>query len=237
VSAELAAPDSVDALYLARGDEVSLRRPTFTGDVFVSTNAGLGGSDSQPAMFVIVQYPCALRTNGIHRVRRVLVAEVEPRAPLTLREWNGSYRIMPLPSLRPESVDSGHYCAAFQNLLVVTPEELDQSERNACLSDVGVNLLLQRWVHHNSRAIVQTRVFEELTARPLAEAEIMEDWVTSRQMLAMPPGKAEAECHAFLRTVPDGDNLTRQKALENSRRRAELRRAVRTHLNVAPPTT
>jgi hypothetical protein len=234
VAQELQAPESADALYLARGDEVSRQRPVFTGDVYLTSKDD--STAIQASMFLIVQHPCALRTNGVQLVSRILVAEVESCAPISLKDWNGRYRIMPLPGLRPVDVDARSSCAVFPNLLVVTPGDLAACERIACLSDVGVNLLLQRWVHHNSRAIVQTHVFAQVTAGPLAEAEIVEEWIASRQLVDMGRDEAEAECHAFLRDVPDGSTISRQKALEDPQRRSEVRRAVRAQLKVPHAT-
>ena len=230
----LEAPDSWESLYLARGEEVSPQRPVFTGDVYQDT-AGHGSDvGAQPSMFVVVQHPCALRTNGVSLVPRILVAEVQPRDPLAPSAWDGSYRIMPLPSLRPQDGGGGHYCAVLPQLFVVTPDHLAACERIACLSDVGVNLLLQRWVHHNSRVVVETHRFTEVTAGPLAEAEILEDWVTAREGQGMDRPRAEQECHAFLRAVPEGGSTSRQQALEDPQRRSEVRRAVRAQLKAAP---
>jgi len=66
VAQELQAPESADALYLARGDEVSRQRPVFTGDVYLTSKDD--STAIQASMFLIVQHPCALRTNGVQRV-------------------------------------------------------------------------------------------------------------------------------------------------------------------------
>lgn len=235
MAAQLEAPESLDALYLSRGDEVCAERPVFTGDVYSALPSKGLASDGLPPMFVILQHPCALRVDGVSLVPRILVAEVGQREPLPLTSWNGSYRIMPLPRLRPNAGDSGHFCAYFPKLLVIAPEDLVRYERIACLSDVGVNLLLQRWVNHNSRVVVETFRFLEVTAGPLAEAEIQEEWVTTRLLQGIKLRGAEEECHAFLRAVPEGSAITRQKALEDPQRRPEVRRAARTRLK-EPPT-
>ncbi len=234
MAAELEAPESWDELYLSRGDEVGDERPVFTGDVYRARDGQDFGANEHPSMFVIVQHPCALRTDGVNLVPRLLVADVEQRAPLPLTKWKGSYRIMPLPLLLPDDGDNGHFCAHFPRLLVVAPEDLVQYERIACLSDVGVNLLLQRWVNHNSRVVVETFQFAAVTAGPLAEAEIQEEWVSTRLLQGMERRSAEQECHAFLRAVPEGSAITRQEALEDPQRRSEVRRAVRAQLKAAP---
>ncbi|NJQ05117.1 hypothetical protein HCN56_05870 [Streptomyces lonarensis] len=42
----------------------------------------------------------------------------------------------------------------------VSPEQLEAGTRPACLSDFGLNLLLQRRVHHFSRVVVPTFEFQ-----------------------------------------------------------------------------
>lgn len=64
---------------------------------------------------------------------------------------------MPLPDLKPNSTTDKqkHHAAYFDALYLADPERL--GPRIACLEPLGVNLLLQRWVHHNSRVRASRR--------------------------------------------------------------------------------
>jgi len=230
---ELEAPHDWGELYLARGEDVADERPVFTGDVFTRRPLAEGQASEAvgPSQLLVLQHPCALRINGVDLVPRILVAEVEPAPLLSTEQWKGSFKLMPLPGLL-EAVggDSGHRAGKFNQILVVTPEDLAAYDRVACLSEVGVNLLLQRWVHHNSRVIVPTHLFAEVTAGPSAEAELTEDWVSERVTQGADPAAAEHECHDFLRSQLSADGPTRQDALRDPQRRSEVRRAARAQL-------
>lgn len=233
----LEAPTDSDDLYLARGDEVAEERPVFTGDVFVvrslsesAERQGLG--PGAPEAVIVLQHPCALRTNGVDLVHRLLVAEVVPAPLLAPAQWQGSFKVMPLPALAPQSGDGlGHRAGQFNSILVMSPSDLTHYDRMATLSAVGVNLLLQRWVHHNSRVIVPTHLFAEVTVGPFEEADLMEEWVGSRFLQGADVGDALAECHAFLRERPVEGGLSRQESLGDRQRASEVRRAARRYLH------
>ena len=152
-----------DALYRARGDEVSATRPIFTGDVF--TGVQLPGSTGKikARSVVVLQHPCSMRTNGVDLAWQVLAAEVTNRKEIDEPGWiNGNFNLMPLPDIRPEvTSQSQHQAANFDNLYTVAPDLL--TSRVASLSPFGVNLLLQRWVHYSSRVVVPTNTFHEQT--------------------------------------------------------------------------
>ena len=107
-----------DALYRARGDEVSQTRPVFTGDVF--TGLRLSGSTGRikARSVVVLQHPCSMRANGVGFAWQVLVAEVTNRKDLDeAGRVGGNYSLMPLPGLRPEVTNqSKHQIANFGNL-------------------------------------------------------------------------------------------------------------------------
>ncbi|MGE3813032.1 MAG: hypothetical protein AB7I24_15945 [Candidatus Nanopelagicales bacterium] len=221
----LEAPHDWEQLYLARGDEVSDERPVFTGDVY---QRAPDQSGSGPQAFQILQHPCALRLNGVDLVPRILAAEVEPASLIAREQWTtGFYKITPLPSLVQTGEQVEHRAARFTELLVVSPEELAGYTRVACLAEVGVNLLLQRWVHHNSRVVVPTYRFAQVTGGPIEEAELTEEWVRARVSQKMDRVEAVHECHDFLRGKPHADAPTRQQALEDPQRRADVRRAAK----------
>jgi hypothetical protein len=224
---ELEAPNDWDELYLARGDEVAHERPVFTGDVYERQATARADDLELPTALLVLQHPCALRSNGVDLVARLLAAEVTPYELLPREKWTGHFKVMPLPKLHAEDGALDHHAARFNEVLVIKPEQLASYERIANLSEVGVNLLLQRWVHHNSRVIVPTHRFAEVTAGPSAEAELAEEWVVARIAQGMTEEAALRECHEFLRASPSADAPTRQKALEDPQRRAEVRRAAR----------
>ncbi len=72
-----------ESLYRARGEDVVAHRPFITGDVFEKTLVqGIGATKTKTV--ALLQHPCALRTNGVDLVARLLVAEVRQFTPLPL---------------------------------------------------------------------------------------------------------------------------------------------------------
>lgn len=206
------------SLYRAVGEEVNPHRPVFTGDVFE-----LGGR-----RVAVLQHPCALRSNGVDLQRSVLVAEVQGSQYLNADQWTGNYRVMPLPTLGFGG--ESHSRIAFVKLDVVSDKQLLEAQRLACLSEVGVNLLLQRWVHHNSRVVVPTHDYQEATGGPFEEAELVEEWCDK----FVADGHRLAECqmaaHDWLRGKEPGMQETRQQLLEVPEHRSSVRRALRVRL-------
>ena len=128
-------------------------------------------------MIILVQHPCALRTNGVDLAKRLLAAEVKPFSRLPREGWSGNFNKMPLPELMPtvEGKKRDH-AAFFDSPYLVASGDLDRANRIACLSPVGINLLLQRWVAHNSRAVIPTSDYQALTSGPYEEADLVEEW-------------------------------------------------------------
>jgi hypothetical protein len=214
-----------DALYRARGNEVSLARPIFTGDVFTGVRLP-GSTGSVKARSVIVlQHPCSMRTNGVDLAWQILVAEVAKYKEITESDWvAGHYSLMPLPNLKPEAVNqSQHQAASFDNLYVVAPALL--TTRLASLSPFGVNLLLQRWVHYSSRVVVPTHAFQEQTAALYEEADIIEEWCEESDDDLRASTKS---CLDWLRT--DRNGTTYQEMLRNSQSHSTVRKAMRSEL-------
>lgn len=212
-----------DALYRARGDEVSGTRPIFTGDVF--TGVRLPGSTGKvkARSVIVLQHPCSMRTNGVDLAWQVLVAEVTNRRELDEPGWvRGNFNLMPLPNIRPDVENqSQHQAANFDNLYTVAPDLL--SARTASLSPFGVNLLLQRWVHYSSRVVVPTRIFQEQTVAFYEEADLIEEWCDE---MGSDDLKVETRaCLDWLRA--DRDGVTYQELLKNSQSHSMIRRAMR----------
>lgn len=131
---------------------------------------------------------------------------------------------MPLPDLMP-SVDSGrrHQAAFLDELYLVSPDDLAAENRVACLSQAGVNLLLQRWVHHNSRVVVPTVTYQEVTSPAYEEADLIEYWCEERIGAGLGVRDASVEAIKWLREESSG-GVTRQMMLEDPQRRSSVRR-------------
>ncbi len=233
MGADLEAPvgDPVDwgQLYRARGDEVGPHRPCFTGDVYDGAVEEEGGD----GRVMVLQHPCAMRRNGLDLVPRLLVAHVRPHQLLRPSKWTGFTRVMPLPDLLPEeSGPERHQAAFFNDLNLVAPAMLGR--RIAVLSARGVNLLLQRWLHHNSRVVVPTGDFLRAVGGPFEEADLVEEWC--EELPDVDPAESAAECLGWLRqTQPDG--TMRQRMLEDEQNRSAIRREMRQYLRsrTSPP--
>lgn len=218
-----------DLLYYSRGDEDSVYRPVLTGDVYDGLFLPGSTGTEKNRTVIILQHPCSMRTNGMDLVWHILAAEVTRHKPLTPQEWtDGYFRLMPLPGLHPEDTSGRRDQAAnFVNLYTLTPAQLESATRVASLSEFGIDLLLQRWVHYSSRVIVPTFQFQEATAGFYMEAELLEEWCE-----ALSDGKdlkaireSGAECMTWLRE--DRDGHTYQDMLRNAQTRSTVRREIR----------
>jgi hypothetical protein len=229
---EALAGDSVDwsQLYRARGSEARSYRPCFSGDVYEQSSQSSDGSvESLSRSIMILQHPCAMRVNGVDLVPRLLVAEVRQYQLLKPKNWATYSRIMPLPDLRPEQAGAArHHAALFTELDLVQPAAL--GSRVASLSARGVNLLLQRWLHHNSRVVVPTSEFLKVIGGPFEEADLVEEWCEERPDLD--PSEAAAQCVKWLRQAAAPGGEMRQKLLEDEQNRSAIRREMRRHLRL-----
>src|ERR1035437_8469460 len=85
----------------SRGDEVVMHRPEFTGDIFDTTPVLTPDGKVHTKTVMVVQHPCALRTNGVDLVGRLLVAEVRQHTVIPSEDWTKFIKLMPLPDLVP----------------------------------------------------------------------------------------------------------------------------------------
>lgn len=212
-------------LYRARGEEVVDLRPVFTGDVYDNVSVEGPTVETRSRTVIVLQHPCAMRVDGVNLASKLLVAEVGNRKPLAEDAWRGNYGVMPLPDLRPD-VESArrHQAASFDKLHLVKAEDL--VERVACLSPVGVNLLLQRWLHHSSRLVVPTWQLHETIEGEYEEADLVEDWCLERD--ATDPIVAAKECVDWLRE--ENQEPTRQRRLKDAQHRSPIRAEMRAEL-------
>lgn len=215
-----------DALYRARGDEVSTTRPVLTGDVF--TGIALPGSTgkTRKRAVIVIQHPCSMRPNGVDLAWQLLVAEVTNRKELSEEEWaTGHFNLMPLPGMRPDvESQARHQAANFDNLYMVPPDQL--TSRIASLSQLGVNLLLQRWVNFSSRVVVPSYDFHKQTVAFYEEADLVEEWCDEVQSGDQ---RADAqECMTWL--CADIGGRTYQGMLKEAQAHSGVRKAMRAEL-------
>lgn len=218
---DLETPGSPEDLYLARGPEADeLReRPVFTGDLIQLASTG--------GPICVLQHPCAFR-NGSKLVNRILVGDVAEVSDIP-KDWStGHFKAMFLPDIEGENTKAVR--VKFQDIQILTPQQLDEGERIAILSAYGVNLLLQRWIHHNARIVVPTSRLETSTAGPFDEADLVGDSVPDLLDKGMSAAEALSWVESWLSQAHGGTGYSRREALTSRQTagsvRAELRRAI-----------
>ena len=211
------------SLYRARGDEVVAERPIFTGDVFFGVPV-IG--ENEPKNVLVLQHPCVIR-RGLVLVPKLLVAEVRPEGVQLPSRWDRVPRQMPLAELVVDGLPA-HYAGFFVDHQLVRPESLDIDRRVACMSQRGVNLLLQRWVHHNSRVIVPTYDYQDVTSPQYEEADIIEEWCIDREGDEVSLDDATGEIDTWL--TGDKSSTSPRARLEDPQQRSAVRREVRAYL-------
>ena len=96
-----------------------------------------------------------------------------------------------------------HQAAFFDELYFAGPEQLIPERRAACLSPYGVNLLLQRWVFHNTRVVVGTPDFQKVSGGPYEEADLTEEWVDERTGAGLDVRDAMVKLlHGYMNLLP-----------------------------------
>ena len=215
-----------ESLYRARADDVPLYRPIFTGDSFLKAEVhAVGGTVVKDV--IVLQHPCSLRTNGMDPHSRLLVAELRRHKIIPTRDWAGHIAKMPLPDLLV-SVTSGrrHQAAFFDELYFAAPNQLMPEKRVACMSQVGVNLLLQRWVFHNSRVAIPTWRYQQVSSPQFEEADLTEEWCEERLETDLSVRDATVEALTWLRET-NADGVMRQELLEDPQSRSAVRKEMR----------
>jgi len=217
--------DDWDVLFLARGDdEIVSHRPFLTGDVFEAVPVQAPRADPQSKTVMVIQHPCAMRPDGVTLAESILVAEVHRFPVLSSDKWHTNGKLMPLPDLLAGVTSNRrHQAAFFDKTYHVHP--MDLTNRIACLSPRGVNLLLQRWVYHSSRVIVPTSDFDTAVSPVYEQADIIEEWCDVALAAGRTLDEANSDVHAWLRDEDGG--LTRERALQDPQRRAPIRRQAR----------
>ena len=142
----------------------------FQGDIFEVTNLAYLPGNHRVA---IITHPCSMR-KGIELRDRITIAHVSTTpSPLPL-PWKGHYSIMPLPGL-----DQGNlfWKIDFTEIHTIHSNILKADKRIACLEDMGIILLQQRYIFYLTRYAVETGTLYESSANVITETELMEEWV------------------------------------------------------------
>lgn len=217
----LETPTPSDLMYMSRGDEVDAFRPLFTGDIYAKRDS----NGEIELLVVVLQHPCALRVRGVELVPEILAARIstsgKPRS-----DWaNESIRVMPVPDLFQ---DGAYYAADLVDIVLIPSSELVTTwERVAILSELGVNLLTQRWVNHNSRVVIKTVTYNEQTAGPFHEADLEAEWRMMLEDVESQGESAEFDFHEWIRRPwGSGVSMSRQSLLDDPQKRAGVRRAM-----------
>jgi hypothetical protein len=218
-----AAPE-YESLYRARGDEVVLQRPIFTGDVFFDVSVE---GEEQTRNVIVLQHPCVIR-RGVELTPKLLVAEVASAALLPPSQWAAKFfRQLPLAELVAGDKPN-HFAAFFDRHHLIKRKDLELDHRVATMSQRGVNLLMQRWVHHNSRMIVPTQEYQKVTGAQYDEADIIEEWCIDREDDGVSLDNATVEIDTWL--TGDKSPMSPRARLEDPQQRSAIRREVRLYL-------
>ncbi len=224
---ELDRPNTPAELYQARGPEVEAFRPVVTGDIF--RDIIVPGVGNEPRVAMVLAHPCSMRA-GAHLKSHVQMAVVDRGNPIAVDGWTGNYGAMPLPDL--DQVGDLTSRAMFELAGRVPTDVLHPSRRIACLSQVGILLLLQRLTFHMTRYALPLEALHASIDYVLVEVELLEDWMRERLAidgsdaeLAQRIREHEQEFDRLLSESRDGVSL--RKRLRHPHMRADVRRSLR----------
>ncbi|WP_278262995.1 hypothetical protein [Nocardia sp. AG03] len=211
----LETPDRHTDLYEMRSTDVTEFRPYFTGDILEFPDASRA---------ILVQHPCALR-NGVELLPNLMTVRVVEASGKPRSDWHKeSPKLMPLPELLPETF----HVARFTDLSITPSKQIETSTRIAILSAFGVNLLMQRWVYHNTRVIIPTHTFDEQMIGPSLEADLACEW--REENLDVEPNRALTEFGQWLDSSDTDGQPSWRSRLPIRQAHSVIRRAMRAHL-------
>lgn len=214
----LATYETADELYLARGDDVNPNRPVFTGDVF--RNVEIPGVQAE-GMGLVVAHPCSFRIGDGQLAERILTASVEPIDKQGAGAWRRMFSDrMPLTDLEGEH---SYWAGQLDKVGRALASGLLGTERLACLSAFGVNMLQQRLTYYLTRAEIPTATFNEAFGHTFDEAELLEEWTDTLVDAEQSKEYAAAEFEAYVRE----GNPSLQARLRDPQHRSAVRRACR----------
>lgn len=212
----LESPDSPEDLYQARGEDVEMlaHRPLFTGDVLQ-----LDGKNT----VALLQHPCSLRRGPV-LVPRLLVANAGPWTNGVPSDWSKHIRRMFLPAFN----GSEDWVIEFDEFDLLNASDAESAKRIAIMSQRGVNLLLQRYIHHMSRVIVPTMRINEMITGQFDEADLVGDAVDTLVATGMDVTVAADRVDTWLSEKQQG--TSRRDLLYDPQERAGVRQALRTQV-------
>jgi hypothetical protein len=160
-------PRSVADLYMAVGDDVSPARPVLPGDVFEAVDIGL----DHDGFVLLVAHPCSMRRGAGQLRPRIAAAPIRNHGNPPLEAWpERDFNWFPLP----EVFEVGR-AASFLELGSARSEDLLRERRIVSLSEYGIYVLQQRFVHSLTRVVVGLDRLGEASAHVLAECELEEE--------------------------------------------------------------
>lgn len=209
-----------DDLYLARGQDVNIHRPLFTGDILAEV--AIPGVQER-GLAIVIAHPCSMRGPEARLASSVLMAAVREHDPVGREAWRRQhYRLMPFPELTGSGLHVAHLDeigrAATSNDMVVG--------RVACLTEFGINLLQQRLIWHLTRLAVPTFKLQEAFGHTHEEADLLEEWTETLAGARISRADAAASFEQFLRARTE-HGRTRQADLRDPQRRSAVRIACR----------
>lgn len=222
--ADLESPEAPDDLYRYRTPDIPRSRPLMQGDVF--DGVSIAALDDGLGLAMVLTHACSMR-RGPHLRPRLVMGRVAPREQAISLPWKGNFSLMPLPSLLYQQ-PAGDWALNFEDIGSVPSAALELDRRVACLDDRGLSLLNQRHAHHFTRYAVETAVLYEQSANVLAEAELLEDWLSA----SLDEDAEDWEEQAVARTIEfDGFLTPLRDGLKEPARRALIRRRVQEEIS------
>jgi hypothetical protein len=221
--ANLEIPPNVASLYLARGEEVDRLRPIMQGDVFAGVD--IPGTEFGLGLAAVLTHPCTMRGAGGLLRPKLSMARVVPYQALPLHRWpSGHYGMLPLPELR--QVVGENLAIDFEEAGTMRSTAIALDSRVAYLTDYGVTVLQQRFLHHHSRVVVPLPDLHSQAAPNFEEADLLHEWL---EALVDDPSSTEEilrmtrEFDAYLNT--NGGEL--RNMLKSEGTRSTVRKRVR----------
>ena len=195
------------------GDDVDdvAERPYFTGDVLDVEGKGT---------VALLQHPCSMRQGATLRPN-LLVADVRPWTQGVPSDWEKHPKRMFLPEFGPGEVRS----IEFDTVQTVGSDLVEASKRIGVLSQRGVNLLLQRWVHHLTRVVVSTPTLHRAIAAQHEEADLIGEVVGDLVVSGVDRAVASQKVNEWLDVEENGER--RRDRFRDPQAHSDLRRGLR----------
>jgi hypothetical protein len=160
---------------------------------------------------------------GAQLADRLLVAEVVANRGGVPADWaSGSFKRMFLPDLL-----AGPLAIAFDELDIVQRQQVDTAQRVAILSNLGVNLLVQRWLFHNSRVVIPTITINAQSIGPFEEADLISDATLDLIAAGIDSPEATQLLDDWLGNPHTQGGVSRREMLANAQHRSAVRSTLR----------